>query len=388
MNPTWNPAVASLPMSGIRKMFSMASGMKDVIHLSIGQPDFPTPKHIAEADMKAVSEDKTHYTMDWGLPELVAALAETYSRRSGRTLTPENFLVTCGASEAIFLSLTAVTRPGGEVIVIEPSFSLYQPLIGYAGATARRIVTRAENGYQPDAGEIIGAMNERTCAVILNSPGNPTGAVYPRETIGAVCREAARRGVTVISDEVYEEFILDEGLEYASALRHGPDLGGLMVANSVSKTYSMPGMRVGWVVSSPENIQVLRRYHIHTSTTTNTPAQWAVLAALKADQQCVADMVAEYRRRRDRIVALMSQTAHLQSYSPQGAFYIMPSLPEGVNAEAVAVKMLQETGVCVVPGGTFGASCANALRFSYAASMENIEKAFERIIPWFKKQSF
>lgn len=384
----WNPAVAGLPMSGIRKMFTMAASMDDVIHLSIGQPDFPTPRHIAEADMRAVDADKTHYTMDQGLPELLEELVVTYSRLSGKSLGPENFLVTNGATEAVFLALTALVRPGGEVIVIEPSFSLYQPLVRMNGGDVRRIVTTAANGYQPDAGEVIAAMNDRTSAILLNSPGNPTGAVYPEEFVRSVCEAAAGRGIAVLSDEVYERFVLDEDLRFASVLEHAPALDGVFVANSVSKTYSMPGLRVGWVVSSAENIAVLRRFHMHTTTVVNTPAQWAVVEALQSSQQCVADMVAEYRRRRDRIVDLMRDIPSLCGYRPQGAFYIMPSLPGNQDAEEVAVRMLRETGVCVVPGVSFGASCANALRISYANSMENINRAFERITPWFRKQSF
>jgi aminotransferase len=376
-----------LPLSGIRRMFNLAATMKDVIHLSIGQPDFPTPAPIVEAHVQALREDKTHYTMDAGLPELLEALATYYGARYGRPLTPENFLETTGGSEAIYLAITSLAAPGREVIVIEPSFVLFQPLASMMGAAIRRIVTRADRGYQVDPEEVIAAMGPKTCAVILNSPGNPTGTVYPRETIEAITVAAAERGVVVISDEVYDRLVLD-GAEYPSALGLAPDLEGVIVGSSFSKTYSMPGLRVGWVVSGKKNIETLRRYHMFTTTVGNTPAQWAAAAAVQGDQSAVDVMVCEYRKRRDRIVDLAAATPHLTGYRPEGAFYIMPSLPPGTDGTDVALRLLTETGVCTIPGGTFGDSCRNALRISYATSLDRIEAAFERMIPWFEKQSF
>ena len=193
-----------------------------------------------------------------------------YGKFSGRRLVEENLLETTGAGEAIFLAVTSLAAPGREVIVIEPSFVLFQPLVGLAGGSVRRIVTTAEKGYQVDPQEVIDAMGPRTCAVILNSPGNPTGAVYPASTVQAICQAAARRGITVISDEVYDRLVLDE-MESPSVLNCDLDLDHLIVASSVSKTYSMPGMRVGWLISSRKNLQTLRRYHTYTTTVGNTP---------------------------------------------------------------------------------------------------------------------
>jgi aminotransferase len=177
-------------------------------------------------------------------------------------------------------------------------------------------------------------------------------------------------------------------MESSSVLNCAPDLDRVIVASSFSKTYSMPGLRIGWLISGEANIKTLRRYHMYTTTVGNTPGQWASVAALEGDQDCVACMCAEYRRRRDRIVDLVDTSPHLRSYRPQGAFYIMPSLPQGSDGSAVALRMLQETGVCTIPGDTFGESCRNALRISYATSPDKIEDAFERIIPWLEKQSF
>ncbi len=381
----WNRALGSIPFSPIRRMFNKAATMQDVVHLSIGQPDFATPAHIIDAHIRALQEGKTRYELDAGLPALRDAIAAFYSGRYGIDLSAENVLVTTGCCQAMFMALTAATRPGMEVIVIEPVFVL-ACLAEMAGATLKRIVTTADNGYQVDPQQVIDAISDRTCAIMLNSPGNPTGAVYPAETIEPICRAAAERGIALISDEVYDRLILDE--PYASALPLSPSLDHLIMASSVSKTYAMPGLRVGWAISSEKNIETLQRLHMFISTTENTAGQWAVLEAFTAGQSCVEDMVSEYRRRRDRIAGLVEQAPHMTGYRPGGAFFITPSLPAGTDSFELAMRMLDEVGVCTVPGGTFGQSCNNALRLSYSTSMQEIDKAFERMIPWLGRQSF
>ena len=381
----WHPSLGALPFSPIRKMFNTAAEMEDVIHLSIGQPDFPTPPHIIDAMVHALRQGKTRYELDAGLPELRAAVAGLYNHLYELKLTDENVLVTTGCCQAMFMALTAAVRPGMEVIVVEPVFVLVH-IIELAGAIPRAIVTTAENGYQVDPQQVIDAMTEKTCAIMINSPGNPTGTIYPRDTIDAICQEAARRNIAVISDEVYDRLIL-EG-DYASAMTSMPTLDNVIMTSSVSKTYSMAGLRLGWVISSRENIVNLQRYHMFISTNENTPTQWATVAALTGDQSCVETMVREYRSRRDRVVELVGKAPHLKSYRPDGAFFIMPSLPAGTDSFDVAMRLLTEARVCTIPGGAFGHSCNNALRISYATSMDQIEAAFERIIPWLEKQSF
>ena len=211
--------------------------------------------------------------------------------------------------------------------------------------------------------------------------------MYPRETIEAIVEEAAYRGIYVISDEVYDHLIYD-GKPFPSVLSCCSDLDHVMVVSSFSKTFSMAGMRVGWLIASQGAIRKLRRYHMFTTTVANTPCQWAGVAALKGERTFVNDMLAEYSRRRDRLVELVDQTPYLTGYKPEGAFYMFPSLPEGINGNNVALRLLKETGVCTIPGQTFGDSCGNALRISYSTSIDRIEAAFERMIPWMEKQDF
>ncbi|WP_323845192.1 pyridoxal phosphate-dependent aminotransferase [Microbulbifer magnicolonia] len=386
-DPVWNPALLTIPVPGIRKMVNLAATMDDVIHLSIGQPDAPAPPHVIQATVDALEAGQTGYTMDAGLPELLDALAEYNGERYDRKISPENILVTTGATEAIYLALTAMSAPGREFIVPDPSFMLYAPLIRMNGGEVKYIPTRAENNHQLDPQEVIDAIDKNTHAIVLNSPSNPTGTVYPRETIETIVQEAAYRGIYVISDEVYDHLVYDNR-DYASVLSCCSDLDHVMIISSFSKTFSMAGMRIGWLIASQGAIRKLRRYHMFTTTVANTPCQWAGVAALRGDRSFIDGIVAIYKKRRNRLVQLVEQTPYLEGYMPEGAFYLFPSLPDGVNGNNVALRLLRETGVCTIAGDTFGDSCRNALRISYATSIDKIEKAFERIIPWMEKQDF
>ncbi len=382
----WHPSLAALPFSPIREMFNTAAGMDDVIHLSIGQPDFPTPPHIIDAFIEALRAGKTRYELDAGLPELRTAVAGCYNRLYGLRLDPENVLITTGCCQAMYMALSGAVKPGMKVIYVEPVFVLAH-IIAMAGAVPHPILTTADDGYQVDPQQIIDAMDADTCAVMLNSPGNPTGTVYGRQSIEAICDEATRRGIALISDEVYDRLVLDDG-DYASVLNSAPSLDNVIMASSVSKTYSMAGLRLGWLISSRENIVALQRYHMFISATESTPAQWAGVAALQGDQGCVKQMVDQYRLRRDRVVQLTDEAPHLTGYRPGGAFFIMPSLPAGADGFDLAMRMLHEIRVCTIPGGAFGESCTNALRISYATPVETIDAAFERMVPWLRRQSF
>ena len=243
------------------------------------------------------------------------------------------------------------------------------------------------DGYLPDPDRIASLVTPRTKALFLNTPNNPTGAVLPPERIEAILSVTSERGVWVISDEVYDHLVYD-GKEYPSVLSCCSDLDHVMVISSFSKTFSMAGMRIGWLMASQGAIKKLRRYHMFTTTVANTPCQWAGVAALRGERTFIDNMLVEYQRRRDRLVDLVKATPHLTGYRPDGAFYLFPSLPEGVNGGNVALKLLRETGVCTVAGETFGDSCSNALRISYSTSLDQIEAAFERIIPWMEKQDW
>ncbi len=381
----WNSTLEKLPFSPIRKMFNAAAEMEDVLHLSIGQPDFNGPPHVIEAHIRALHDGQTRYEMDAGLPALRQAVADRYNQLYEIDLQPTNVLITTGCCQAMFMTIHAITRPGMEFIVTEPVF-VFSHVIEQAGGVLRRIVTTTDNGYQVDPQQLIDVMNDNTCALMLNSPGNPTGAVYPAETLKPILQQAQQRGIAVISDEVYDRLILDD-VEYPTALTLAPSLDNVFVASSISKSYALPGLRIGWVISSESNILALQRMHMFISTTENTAAQHAAVEALRGDQSCVDQMVAAYRTRRDRLVEIMDSTPLIHGYSPGGAFFVMPSLPGCQDSFEFAMKMLREAKVCTIPGGAFGQSCNNALRISFATDLDTIERSMERMIPWLEKQS-
>ena len=378
----WNPAMHAIPISGIRRMVNRAAELDDVVHLRSASRT-SVPRHIIDAHIHALEAGQTGYTMDAGLPELLTALKDYYNDQYRSTLSEDNFLVTTGATEGIYLLITAMAAPGREFIIADPTFLLYAPLIRMNGGQVRTVPTKASEGHQIDPERIINMIGPNTHAIVLNSPSNPT--VYPRETIEWLCQEAAYRGVEILSDEVYDRLILDD-IDYPSVLSCATDLDGVAVVSSFSKTYAMPGLRVGWIVADQNTIRTLRRYHMFTTTVASTPAQWAGVAALLGDQSCVDSMVREYSRRRDRVVDLVADTPGLTGYWPQGAFYIAPSLPHGVDAGKLAMRMLEETGVCVIPGDAFGEHSSDLLRISYSTSMEKIEEAFARMQPWMERQ--
>jgi aminotransferase len=364
-------------------MINTASEMEDVVHLSLGQPNFAAPDHIIDAHIDALRERKTGYTMDAGLPELLTALKEYYGERYGRQITEDNILITTGCTEAMYLALSAAAAPGRQFIIPDPAFPIYAPIIRMHGGEVRSIPTRAENGHQLDPQEVIDNFRLHTFGVVLNSPANPTGAVYPRETIEAIVEAAAYRDIYVFSDEVYDHLLLDD-VDTGSVLQCATDLDHVVAASSFSKTWAMPGLRVGWVISSQGHIKKLRRYHTFTTTVANTPAQWAGVAALKGPRESVDDMVQAYRKRRDRVVELVEETPHLKGYKPQGAFYMLPELPASMDGTTVAMRLLEEAGVCTIPGSAFGESCNNSLRLSFSTSNEDIEEAFSRMNKWFR----
>lgn len=270
---SWNPAMQAIPVSGgIRRLVNMASTMKDVIHLSIGQPDLPTPKHVIDAYIDALNAGQTGYTMDAGLPELLVALRDYYGKRYNRKLTRDNILVTSGATEAMYLAISATSAPGRQFIVTDPSFLLYAPLIRMTGGGEVKFVpTRAENNHQLDPDDVIRAMGSRTFALILNNPNNPPtgGAVYPpRSTVETILEECAYRGIQVYADEVYDHLIFDDD-DFASVLNCSMDLDNIMCISSFSKTYSMAGLRVAG--SFPA-----RRRSNPCAGTICSPPQWPI----------------------------------------------------------------------------------------------------------------
>lgn len=375
-------SVVDLPPSSIRMMFNEATGKEDVVHLSIGQPDFSTPAPVIEAMVQALHDGKTRYALDSGVPEFREAIGDYYERTQGIRVHPEEILVTDGAVEAITLTLQAFISPGDEVILLEPAFVVYAPFIRMIGGVPVSVVTRVEDGYVPDPGEVEAAVTDRTRMILVNSPCNPTGSTYPVEVLRELAAVARRHGLLLGSDEVYEKLVYDHNGHYPSMLALEPDRDRLFVFHSLSKTYAMTGIRVGWVATGHANWRILQKLHTFTTTVANTPGQWAGIEALNGDQTFIGPMVSEYRERRNLALDLLRDMPHLSSYTPGGAFYIFPRFDLDLDADTFCLRLLEEARVCCIPGTGFGESCRRAFRISYAVSPDTIREGLRRTRQW------
>lgn len=370
--------VQTIPPSGIRKFFDIAATMDDVISLGIGEPDFVTPEPIMQAGIHSLHEGETHYTSNSGILALRQALSAHLERLYNVRYDAENeVLISVGVSEALYLALNAILDPGDEVLVPEPSFVSYVPEVVLAGGTAITIPTSVEENFQVTVEALEAAMSERTKAILLSYPNNPTGAVMSRERLLQVARLAGKHDLLVISDEIYDQLVYGtEHVCFASL----PDMRERTVTlGGFSKDYAMTGWRVGYVAAPPEILAAMRKIHQYTIMSAPTTAQIAAIKALEEGQPFVAEMRSEYDRRRRLIVGGLNELG-MPTFEPKGAFYAFPSIKaSGMDENMFAEQLLQEEKVAVVPGSAFGASGAGFVRCSYATAYEKIEEALERL---------
>ncbi len=357
--------VEEIDISGIRKSFEGAG--PGAINLGLGQPDFDTPDHIKRAAIEAIEEGFTGYTMNLGTAELRAALAEKFRRENGLDYAPSEIMVTSGASEALFLAIAAVVEKGDEVLIGDPGFVSYSAI---ARVTHGRAVSVPMDGrFHLTAEAVAERVTPRTRALIVNSPNTPTGSVQTREELRALAELAEDHDFALISDEVYEQFIY-EG-EHASPALYSENV---ITINAVSKTYAMTGWRLGYLAARGEALENMLKIHQYVQACASSISQRAALAAVSGPQDCVRMMREEFRRRRDVLVeGLRSMGVEMEK--PAGAFYAFPRVGDGND---VATRLIKK-GVVVVPGTAFGSVGREHIRISYAASMEDIKTALERM---------
>ncbi|AOW80159.1 aspartate aminotransferase [Halodesulfurarchaeum formicicum] len=356
--------VESVSISGIREVFEAAGG--DAINLGLGQPDFPTPEHAREAATAAIESGAADaYTSNYGTESLRDAIREKHARDNDLELGREQIIATAGGSEALHLALEAHVDAGESVLHPDPGFVSYSALTKLAGGNPVPVPLRDDLTLSPAAVEE--RITPDTAAVIINSPANPTGAVSPPEDMREFARIADEHDVLVISDEVYEQ-VLFEG-EHRSPMEFA-ESDNVILINAASKTYSMTGWRLGWVVASERRIERMLRVHQYIQACASAPAQYAAEAALTGPQEPVEEMVAAFRERRDVLLDGL-ESMGLSVPKPRGAFYAMPKVPDGWVEEVL------DRGVVVVPGEAFGEQGAGYARISYATDLETIEEALE-----------
>jgi aspartate aminotransferase len=351
-------------ISGIRKMFEAAPPRS--INLGLGEPDFNPPPAVVEALCRAVREGMNHYGPSAGIPELRERLAERYRAKDPAT-GRENVLVTGSGTEALMAIALALYDPGDEVLVPNPGFVLYSPHARLAGAVPVPYSLTPSRGYQPDLDELEGLLTARTRALVVNSPSNPTGAVFPKATVDLLCTFADRHDLTIVSDEVYEEIVYEGPAEsfWGRSDR-------AVVVNSFSKMLATTGWRIGFVVAPRALAVEINKIHYHIMACPPTPAQLAVLTGL-ADPEPTRQMVREFRERRELVVRTLNAIPGLVTVPPAGAFYAFPRFSWPVSSSELA-GMLLSRGLISTPGDAFGSLGASHLRLSFAASRDDLRR--------------
>jgi aspartate aminotransferase len=354
---------------------------RDIIHLEIGEPDFDTPSNIIEAGCDALRKGFTHYGPSAGMIELREVIAQHVSKTRRVNVTPDEVVVVPGGKPIIFFSILTLAEDGDEIIYPNPGFPIYESMINYVGAKAVPIRLREELDFRLDVDELASLINDRTKLVILNSPQNPTGGVLTKEDIAAIARTVGDRNIMVLSDEIYSQLIFD-GEEHSIM-----SIGGMkertILLDGFSKTYAMTGWRMGYGVMRADLATHISRLMTNSNSCTASFTQVAGIEALRGPQDVVDDMRAKFEKRRDVMVAGLNKIKGFSCRVPHGAFYVFPNITKtGWRSKKLADALLDDAGVAALSGTAFGDFGEGYLRFSVANSIENIEKALDRIESW------
>jgi len=370
--------VRGIPRSGIRDFFDIVQSMDNVVSLGIGEPGFVTPWHIREAAIYALEHGRTGYTSNFGLLRLRHAIRQYVRDQFAVEYNPDTeILVTVGVSEALDIALRAIINPGDEILFHEPCYVSYHPSVQLCHGVARAISTRPDNGFALTAADVAAAITPRTKALILSFPTNPTGATLPAEEVAAIARVCVARDLLVITDEIYSE------LTYSGPHRSIAAAPGMrertIFLHGFSKAFAMTGFRIGYACAPAGLLEAMLRVHQYAMMCAPIVSQDAALEALKHGADDVAVMREQYRLRRNFIVKSFNELG-LPCHLPNGAFYAFPSVRgTGLSSREFAVQLLEQQRVAVVPGNAFGPGGEGFVRASYCATMEDLEKAVERI---------
>jgi len=375
--------VQEMQPSGIRRFFDLVLGMKEVISLGVGEPDFVTPWQIREAGIYSLEEGFTSYTSNKGLYKLRLSISHYLKHRFGLEYSADDeILITVGVSEAVDLALRTLINPGDEVIIPVPSYVSYGPLAELAGGRPVYVDT-SRNAFKLTPQLLEKAIGKRTKAVILNYPCNPTGVSYTRKELGALKKAMLKRGVFCITDEVYGDLTYDFDHTPFVALAGARER--TVYLDGFSKSYAMTGWRIGFACGPKEIIAAMTKIHQYTIMCVSITSQMAACEALQTGRKSVEEMKREYRRRREFVVGELNRLG-LSCHEPQGAFYTFPSIKAtGLSSMEFSQKLLNEQKVAVVPGTAFGTCGEGYIRISYASSLDNLKEALQRIKVFLKQ---
>ncbi|MDP9320602.1 MAG: aminotransferase class I/II-fold pyridoxal phosphate-dependent enzyme [Chloroflexota bacterium] len=370
--------VGRLPASGIRRFFDLAAGLPGVISLGVGEPDFVTPDAFRDAAVRSIKEGKTQYTSNYGLLALREAIAAHTKERRGVEYDPRSeILVTVGVSEAVDLALRATLNEGDEVILADPSYVAYVPGVVLAGGVPVMVPTDEANDFRLLSADVRRAITPRTRAILLGFPNNPTGAVLEVEDVRGIAALAREHDLLVYADEIYDRLVY--GATHRSILDEAGMKDRTVYLAGFSKAYAMTGWRVGYACAPAEIIEQMMKIHQYAVMCVPTAAQYAALEALRSGEGDVQRMVAEYDKRRTRMYERFNAMG-LHCFEPRGAFYCFPNITStGLTDDQFCERLLTEEKVVTVPGNAFGERGVGHVRACYAASMEKIDEACDRI---------
>ncbi|MBM4760702.1 aminotransferase [Bacillus sp. B15-48] len=378
--------VRDLKPSGIRRFFDLASGMEGVISLGVGEPDFVTPWAVREAAILSLEDGYTSYTANAGLFELRQEISKYMFRSFGVKYKAESeVLVTVGASQAIDIALRSIIDPGDEVVVVEPCFVSYSPLVSLAGGIPVPVQASKDQDFKISAKVLESVITPKTKAVMICSPNNPTGTMLNKKELKEIAELVEKHDLLILSDEIYAELVYDETYTSMAAIEGMQDR--TILVSGFSKGFAMTGWRLGFVCAPEEITAAMLKVHQYAMMCAPTMAQYAGLEALRNGDDDVEEMRKSYRRRRNYMVSAFNEMG-LSCHSPGGAFYVFPSIEStGLSSEEFAEKLLIEEKVAVVPGNVFGESGEGYIRCSYATSIEQLQEAIKRIRRFIEKNS-
>ena len=364
--------------SGIRRFFDLIAATKGIISLGVGEPDFVTPSHIRQAAIESLNKGYTKYTSNAGIPELRQKLSQYLKDTYNLEYDPNGeLLITVGVSEALDLAMRAILNPGDEVIMPDPSYVAYEPVVILPGGEPIKIPTNEENNFEVSPADIEARITDKTKAIFIGYPANPTGAVMPKDKLEQIAKIARRHQLLVISDEIYARLVY--GVEHTCFATLPGMKESTIFLGGFSKAYAMTGWRVGYAAATREIIAAMTKIHQYTIMSAPTMGQVAAIEALKSGESSVVEMVEDYNRRRLFIVKGLCDIG-LSCFEPRGAFYAFPSIKcTGMTSDEFTEKLLMEEKVAVVPGSAFGECGEGYIRCCYATSMANIEEALSRM---------
>ena len=381
--------VTSLEPEGAYAVLAQAQALeaqgRDIIHLELGQPDFFTPDNVREVGIQAIRDGQTRYVASAGIMRFREIIADFAGRQRGIVIRPEQVVVSPGTKPGLFFPPLALVSPGDEVIYPDPGFPTYSAVIKVTGGVPVPVTLREENNFSFDMDIFDASISDRTKLIILNSPSNPTGGVIPSADLKHIAEKARQHNAWVLSDEIYARLVFDgQTVPYITAFEGMQER--TVIVDGFSKTYAMPGWRLGYMIAPVALAERLELLITHSAGCTAAFTQYAGIEALTGPQDVVGHMVAEYQRRRDRVVELVNAIPGVHTRVPSGAFYVFPNVKSfGLSSREIARRLLDEAGVAVLAGTDFGAGGEGYLRLAYATSMQKIEAGIARMAEFFAR---